>query len=83
MIRMLIVDDEHHIVNWLYELFTTKDDPEYEVLKAYSGFEAMQLMKDYKSASSGYYHARNVRIRCCTEGACPVAGYLHYFSDRP
>lgn len=48
MIRMLIVDDEHHIVNWLYELFTAKDDPEYEVLKAYSGLEAMQLMKDYK-----------------------------------
>lgn len=45
---MLIVDDEHHIVNWLYELFTAKDDSEYEVFKAYSGYEAMQLLKDYK-----------------------------------
>ena len=48
MIRMLIVDDEHHIVNWLYELFIAKEDSEYEVLKAYSGCEAMQLLKDYK-----------------------------------
>ena len=48
MIRMLIVDDEHHIVNWLYELFTYKDDPAFEVLKAYSGYEAIQILKDYK-----------------------------------
>ena len=48
MIRILIVDDEHHIVNWLYELFAAKDDSEYEVLKAYSGYEAMQILKDYK-----------------------------------
>ena len=45
---MLIIDDEHHIVNWLYDLFTSLDNPELEVMKAYSGFETMTILKRYK-----------------------------------
>ena len=48
MNRMLIIDDEHHIVNWLYDLFTSLDNPELEVMKAYSGFETMTILKRYK-----------------------------------
>jgi Response regulator containing CheY-like receiver domain and AraC-type DNA-binding domain len=45
MYRLLIVDDEHHIVNWLADLF--EDDPvyEFEISKAYSGKEALAVLQ--------------------------------------
>lgn len=36
MNRLLIVDDEHHIVNWLSELFQSVEDLDLEIMKAYS-----------------------------------------------
>lgn len=48
MNRLLIVDDEHHIVNWLAELFSSRQDMDLEIMKAYSGPETLQLLKKYK-----------------------------------
>lgn len=48
MNRILIVDDEHHIVNWIAALLDSITNPELEVMKAYSGSEAIDIMKRYK-----------------------------------
>lgn len=48
MNRLLIVDDEHHIVNWLAELFASRSEMNLEIMKAYSGYETLQLLKTYK-----------------------------------
>lgn len=48
MYRLLIVDDEHHIVNWLVTLFSSIDDLELEIMKAYSGLEAMKVLENYR-----------------------------------
>lgn len=44
MNRLLIVDDETVIADGLYEVFG-KFDPELDVVKAYSAFEALDIMK--------------------------------------
>lgn len=46
MYRLLIVDDEHLIVDGLYELFQELDGLELHVHRAYSGEEALKLL-DY------------------------------------
>ena len=48
MNRLLIVDDEHHIVNWLAELFSSRQEMDLEIMKAYSGYETLELLKKYK-----------------------------------
>lgn len=48
MNRLLIVDDEHHVVNWLAELFSSRPELDLEIMKAYSGYETLQLLKSYK-----------------------------------
>lgn len=48
MNRLLIVDDEHHIVNWLAELFESCTELDLEIMKAYSGYETLQLLENYK-----------------------------------
>lgn len=48
MNRLLIVDDEHHIVNWLSELFSSIKELELEIMKAYSGQETMEILKNYR-----------------------------------
>lgn len=48
MNRLLIVDDEHHIVNWLSELFQSVEDLDLEIMKAYSGFEMLNILKNYR-----------------------------------
>ncbi|WP_455615928.1 response regulator transcription factor [Eisenbergiella sp.] len=48
MKRLLIVDDEHNIVNWLAELFSTQADMDLEIMRAYSGFEMLELLKSYR-----------------------------------
>lgn len=45
MYRLLIVDDERHIVEWLYELFATTEEWELEVLRAYDGLEALDILR--------------------------------------
>ncbi len=45
MYRLLILDDEHHIVDWLYELFTEKCDLDLDLLKAYSANEALKILE--------------------------------------
>lgn len=44
MYNLLIIDDEPIIVDGLYDLFSTIDDMELEVLRAYSGREALEIM---------------------------------------
>lgn len=48
MYRLLIVDDEHYIVESLYELFSEQEYPEFEVLTAYYGDEALDLLQSQK-----------------------------------
>ena len=46
--RLLIVDDEHHVVDWLVDLFDEQDDLELEIYKAYSGLEALKILEGLK-----------------------------------
>ena len=48
MYRLLIVDDERHIVNWLYELFMEKSAIEFDIFKAYSGREGLEILNREK-----------------------------------
>jgi two-component system, response regulator YesN len=48
MYNLLIVDDEPIIVEGLFELFSGMQDLELEVFKAYSGVEALQMIKKVK-----------------------------------
>lgn len=44
MYRLLLVDDEKEIVDWLYELFQETPNLELDVYKALSGFEALDIL---------------------------------------
>lgn len=44
MYRLLLVDDEREIVDWLYDLFQDVTDLELDVYKALSGFEALEIL---------------------------------------
>jgi len=44
MYRLLLVDDEHEIVDWLFDLFQEVPDLELDVYKALSGFEALDIL---------------------------------------
>lgn len=46
--NLLIVDDEHHIVNYLELLVTDAIKEDLEIYKAYSGHEALEILKDTK-----------------------------------
>ena len=43
--RLLIVDDEHYIVNYLTDLIEEQHIPELEIYKCYSGKEALSLVQ--------------------------------------
>jgi two-component system response regulator YesN len=44
MTRLLLVDDEKEILDWLYELFQEAPDLELDVYKALSGYEALDIL---------------------------------------
>ena len=46
MYRLLIVDDERHIVNWLSGLFSSLDGAEFDIYRAYSGTDAIAVLAD-------------------------------------
>jgi len=48
MYKLLIVDDEEMIVDWLFELFQEVDEIELDVYRAYSGDEAIALLNKIK-----------------------------------
>jgi two-component system response regulator YesN len=48
MYRLLIVDDEEQIVDWLYELFQDESGLNLDVYKAYSAYEAVTLLNSTK-----------------------------------
>jgi two-component system, response regulator YesN len=48
MYRLLIVDDEYQIVDWLYELFRGMPQLDLDVCKAYSGSEAQEWLNKTK-----------------------------------
>lgn len=48
MKRLLIVDDEHHIVNWLADLFESNTTMELIVLRSYTGQEALEILENTK-----------------------------------
>lgn len=48
MKRLLIVDDEHHIVNWLADLFEAQDNLDLIILKAYTGRDALGILASTK-----------------------------------
>jgi len=48
MYRVLIVDDESNIVDWLYELFKGIYEKELDIYKAYSGTEALDWLNRTK-----------------------------------
>lgn len=45
MYRLLIVDDEHHIVDWLYELFQENNEMELDIFKAYTAKSALRILE--------------------------------------
>jgi len=45
--RLMIVDDERHIVDWLFELFV-ESKPDLDIVKAYSAQEALQRLEASK-----------------------------------
>lgn len=48
MYKLLIADDEHHIVNWLENLFEEQTDLDLEIYKCYSGTEALHIIDTLK-----------------------------------
>lgn len=48
MLRLLIVDDEAHIVDGLYEFFIKNKQADLDVLKAYSAAEALNWLDEFK-----------------------------------
>ncbi|MCM8711522.1 helix-turn-helix domain-containing protein [Clostridium sp. SYSU_GA19001] len=48
MYRLLIVDDEPYIVDWIYELFVQNEELELDIYRAYSGLEALDLLRRAK-----------------------------------
>ncbi|WP_372629461.1 response regulator [Cohnella sp.] len=48
MYKLLLVDDEHWIVDSLYAVFEERSDPELRVYKAYSGEEALAVLDQTK-----------------------------------
>jgi two-component system, response regulator YesN len=48
MYRLLIVDDEPYIVDWVYELFQQNQELDLDIYKAYSGLEALDLLSRAK-----------------------------------
>lgn len=48
MYRLMIVDDERYIVESLSELFSGATNPEFEILTAYFGDDALSLLKSQK-----------------------------------
>ena len=63
MMRLLIVDDEHYIVNYLAALVEAHAPEDLEVYKCYSGMEALELSKSHEnpSGTSGYQDAWTFR----------------------
>lgn len=45
MYRILLVDDEANIVDALYDYITSKRPDSFDILKAYSGEDAMRFME--------------------------------------
>ena len=45
MHRLLVIDDEPYIVDWVYELFLQHEEMELDLYKAYSAREAIDLLK--------------------------------------
>lgn len=48
MLNLLIVDDEHHIVNYMSSLAESNFENSLEVYRAYSGTEALRILSDLK-----------------------------------
>ena len=48
MKRLLIVDDEHHIVNWLASLFESQQQLDLSIYTAYNGKDALQILRNVK-----------------------------------
>ena len=48
MKRLLIVDDEHHIVNWLASLFESQQQLDLGIYTAYNGKDALQILRNIK-----------------------------------
>lgn len=44
MYRLLIVDDEYHIVDWLAELFEAQEELDLEIYRAYLAREALEIL---------------------------------------
>lgn len=48
MYKLLIVDDEEYVVNWLSEMFMNLEEAEFEVYSAFSGLQAIQITNSVK-----------------------------------
>jgi len=48
MYRLLIIDDEPYIVDWVYELFQQNQELDLDIYRAYSGVEALSFLKRAK-----------------------------------
>lgn len=48
MYRLLIIDDEYHIVDWLVELFTFQQNMNLETYHCYNGYDGLSMMKTKK-----------------------------------
>jgi two-component system response regulator YesN len=48
MYSLLLVDDEQHVVNAMYELFDAQEDLELDIIKCYNGSEALQVLSNLK-----------------------------------
>ncbi|MEG0304394.1 MAG: response regulator [Oscillospiraceae bacterium] len=48
MIKVLVVDDERHVVSWLLSLFSGLEDIELDLYSAYSGERALEILDQTK-----------------------------------
>lgn len=48
MIKVLIVDDEHHVVSWLRTMFESIETLELDLYSAYSGEQALEVLNSVK-----------------------------------
>jgi two-component system response regulator YesN len=48
MYRLLIADDERHIVEWLMELFKAQTDMELEIYSCFSGIDVLKILENMR-----------------------------------
>lgn len=90
MIKVLVVDDERHIISWLMSLFSSLDSVELDLYSAYSGDQAIEILDRVKidivfsdicmPGLSGFELADRIRLNWPSSRIIFLTGYneFHY-----